>query len=71
LSAVSLIRPGATTHSSDNEQRLVDIPFRMTSPETLELDIPANKNLLPPGWYLLYATDADGLPSDGAWIRLS
>jgi hypothetical protein len=71
LSAVSLIRPGATTHSADNEQRLVDVPFRATRPDTLELDIPANKSLLPPGWYLLFAIDTAGLPTDGAWIHLS
>jgi Domain of unknown function (DUF1929)/FG-GAP-like repeat len=71
LNAVSLIRPGATTHSADNEQRLVDVAFRLTAPNTLELDIPASKNLLPPGWYLLFATDAGSLPTDGAWIRLS
>jgi hypothetical protein len=71
LRQVSLVRPSATTHSADTEQRLVDVPFHVTAPGQLQLDIPANRNLLPPGWYMLFAVDDAGRPSDGAWIQLS
>ena len=30
LGTACLIRPGATTHSSDSEQRLVDVPLQVT-----------------------------------------
>ena len=71
LDQVSLVRPGATTHSADNEQRLVDVPFRVTGPGTVELDLPANPNLALPGWYMLFAVDTAGVPSEAAWLHLS
>jgi hypothetical protein len=71
LAEVSLIRSGATTHSADNEQRLVDVPFTVTGVETLDLHIPANHNLLPPGWYLLFAVGTGRLPSDEVWLHIS
>jgi hypothetical protein len=71
LHQVSLVRPGATTHSADNEQRLIDVPFRQTGQDTVDLDLPASRNLAPPGWYMLFAVDAAGVPSQAAWLRLS
>jgi hypothetical protein len=71
LGQVSLVRPGATTHSADNEQRLVDLPFRQTAQETVELDLPADQSLAPPGWYMLFAVDTAGVPSQAAWLHLA
>jgi hypothetical protein len=71
LGQASLVRPGATTHSADNEQRLVDLPFRQTGQETVELDLPADQNLAPPGWYMLFAVDTAGVPSQAAWLHLA
>ena len=50
---ISLIRPMATTHSCDSEQRLVDVPFRRRGVCHLDARMPANPNLVPPG--LLHA----------------
>jgi hypothetical protein len=70
LREVSLVRPGATTHSYDNEQRLVDVPFRVARDGAVDLDLPAAPALAPPGWYLLFAVDVDGVPSHGSWLHL-
>ena len=70
LREISLVRPGATTHSSDNEQRLVDVPFRVTATDTVELDLPADPAVAPPGWYMLFAVDRDGTLSSASWLRL-
>lgn len=66
---VSLIRPGLTTHSFNGEQRLVDIPFEVVG-ENLQATVTNERNLAPPGWYMLFLVDNDGVPSEAAWVRL-
>lgn len=66
-----LIRPMATTHSVDTEQRLVDLPIARRSFCKLEVHVPREHNLAPPGWYMLFITDREGVPSTARWIHLS
>ena len=68
---ISLIRPGLTTHSFNGTQRLVDVPFTLVPPDTLNAEVPGEPNVAPPGWYLLFLTDHDGVPSMGHWVHLS
>jgi hypothetical protein len=67
---VSLIRPGLTTHSFNGEQRLVDVPFEQASPNQLKATLPTDRNLAPPGWYMLFLTDGTGVPSEASWVHL-
>ena len=68
---VSLIKPSAATHSLDTEQRVVDVHFRqVTRTGSLELKIPSDPNVAPPGWYMLFVTNADGVPSEASWIKI-
>jgi hypothetical protein len=71
LASACLIRPGATTHSADGEQRLIDLPIQLTGAGTAELRLPVRATIAPPGWYLLFVVDGAGRPSDGAWIHLT
>jgi hypothetical protein len=71
VASAALIRPCATTHSSDLEQRLVDLPVAVTGADTLDLALPAAPNLAPPGWYLLTVLDTAGVPSPAEWVHLS
>ena len=68
---LSLVRPMATTHSYDSEQRLVDLPFRRTGVCQLNAELPGNPNLVPPGWYMLFAVNHRGVPSQAHWIHVS
>jgi hypothetical protein len=68
---INLIRAGLTTHSFNGTQRLVDVPFTTTPPDALNATIPNDRNLAPPGWYMLFLTDKDGIPSIASWVRLS
>ena len=68
---MSLVHPGATTHSADNEQRLVDVDFTAQPGSTVSVTLPTSAGLAPPGWYMLFAVDAAGVPSNAAWLRLS
>jgi sugar lactone lactonase YvrE len=67
---ISLVRPMATTHSYDSEQRLVDIPFRKRGVCKLAARMPANPNLVPPGWYMLFLVDRKRVPSVASWVRV-
>jgi hypothetical protein len=68
---ISLVRPGLTTHSFNGTQRLVDVPFTAAPPATLHATMPKDRNVAPPGWYMLFLTDADGVPSVASWVHLS
>ncbi|MEU4212307.1 galactose oxidase early set domain-containing protein [Streptomyces sp. NPDC026206] len=66
-----LIRPAAVTHSSDPNQRFVDLPMTVGADgTTIDLNVTSNPNLAPPGWYMLFAVDADGVPSVASWVHL-
>lgn len=70
LREASLMHPSSTTHSCDNNQRLIDLPFTRSDPGTVEVTLPADPGLAPPGWYLVVVVDTAGLPSTGSWIHL-
>jgi len=67
---ISLVRPMATTHSYDSEQRLVDIPFRRSGACKLNAQMPGNANLAPPGYYMLFVVNRRGVPSIASWVRV-
>ncbi|HXU37452.1 MAG TPA: LodA/GoxA family CTQ-dependent oxidase [Blastocatellia bacterium] len=67
---VQLIRPMATTHSCDTEQRLVDLKFKVTGFCKLKAVLPREANLAPPGWYMLFIVDHQGVPSVASWVHL-
>lgn len=67
---VSLVRPMATTHSYDSEQRLVDITFRRNGVCKLNAHVPSNPNLVPPGWYMLFVVNRRGVPSVAKWVHV-
>jgi sugar lactone lactonase YvrE len=67
---ISFIRPMATTHSYDSDQRLVDIPFRRNGTCRLNAQMPANPNLVPPGHYMLFVVNKRGVPSIARWVHV-
>ena len=71
VSSACLIRPGATTHSADAEQRLIDVPHQVIANDQVSLQLPATAAIAPPGWYLLFLVNAAGVPSQGAWLHLT
>ncbi|MEH2305265.1 galactose oxidase-like domain-containing protein [Nostoc sp.] len=67
---VSLIRPMATTHSCDTEQRIVDVPINSRNSTSLTVTATNNRNIAPPGWYMLFISDNNGTPSVATWTRI-
>ena len=69
IKSVVLIRAGAVTHSFDMEQRLVGLNFT-TAAGVLTVKAPANGNLAPPGYYLLFIVNDKGVPSVGKFVHV-
>lgn len=70
LRSAVLVRPAAVTHSMDPNQRLVDLAYTTTD-DGLAVTVPENPNLTPPGWYMLFVVDANGVPSVATWVHVS
>ncbi|MFI9342550.1 galactose oxidase-like domain-containing protein [Streptomyces sp. NPDC052773] len=69
IAKAELIRPAAVTHSSDPNQRFVDLPLTVDG-NNVDLNVTNNPNVAPPGWYMLFAVDANGVPSVAKWVHL-
>ncbi|WP_028803034.1 galactose oxidase early set domain-containing protein [Streptomyces sp. 142MFCol3.1] len=69
IAKAELIRPAAVTHSSDPNQRFVDLPLSVDG-DNVDLNVTSNPDLAPPGWYMLFAVDAGGVPSVAQWVHL-
>ena len=69
ISRVSLIRLGAVTHAFDENQRFQWLTF--TADGTgLDVTAPSSSNRAPPGHYMVFILDGDGVPSIGHIIRI-
>ncbi|MFE0807693.1 galactose oxidase-like domain-containing protein [Streptomyces sp. NPDC058848] len=66
---VRLIRPSASTHVTDVDQRSIALDFR-TEGDQLTVTVPENKNLVQSGWYMMFVTDGEGTPSKAEWVHV-
>jgi PKD repeat protein len=62
IAKVSLIRIGSTTHGFDMNQRFQRLSFTR-NPGLLSISAPTSANRTPPGHYLLFILDGNGVPS--------
>ena len=65
----SLVRPSSVTHSFDQNQRFVPLDFDRT-PGGITISAPAASNLAPPGPYMLFLLNGDGVPSIARMMRV-
>ena len=70
IAKVSFIRLGSTTHAFDMNQRFQRLSFtRQTG--ALTISAPRIKNRAPPGHYMLFILDGNGVPSVARIIKLT
>ncbi len=69
ITEVRWIRLGAVTHAFDMNQRANILEFTATA-TGISVEAPANANLAPPGHYLLFVLNRNGVPSGGEVIRV-
>lgn len=65
---LGLVRLGAPTHGVDQGQRYIPLSFT-TSGTTLNVTTPASAATTPPGYYMLFATNDQGVPSVASMVR--
>ncbi|MFJ3960741.1 discoidin domain-containing protein [Streptomyces sp. NPDC090036] len=66
-----LMRAAAATHSTDNDQRRVPLASTAAGGGTYKVSIPADTGVVLPGTYMLFALDAQGVPSIGQFVTIS
>jgi hypothetical protein len=69
ISKVSLVRLSSVTHPFDQNQRFMGLTF-LVQAGGLSVAAPASGNLAPPGDYLLFLVNADGVPSIGRFVNI-
>jgi hypothetical protein len=62
IAKVALVRLGAVTHSNNMEQRYIPLQFTAGA-GTLHVTAPATTAVAPPGPYMLFILDRNGVPS--------
>lgn len=67
---VTFIRAASSTHSNDMSGRFMRLSFTATS-TGLNVTMPANANLAPPGYYLMFILNSAGVPSVGSMVQIS
>ena len=68
--SASLMAPMSSTHQTDTNARLIDLPLAGTGADRTA-QVPDNPNLVPPGPYMLTVLNADGVPSEAEWVWVS
>ncbi|WP_156726160.1 radical copper oxidase GlxA [Streptomyces apocyni] len=64
-----LMRPSAVTHVTDVEQRSIALELSKGE-DSVTVTVPDDKALVPPGWYMVFAIDSEGTPSEAQWIHV-
>ncbi len=70
IASVNLINLATSTHNLDQEQRFVPLSFTKLAGQ-LTVQIPSNRNVAPPGYYMLNVVDSNGVPSVARIVHLS
>ena len=67
IDKVHLIKLGSNTHSVNQEQRLIPLDFQRGE-NRLEIVAPESRNIAPPGHYMLFIVDENGVPSEASMV---
>lgn len=70
VSKFSLVRLGSATHSVNNEQRRVPVSFTVGTAGEYLINVPADPGIVVPGYYMLFALNANGVPSVARTLRI-
>ncbi|MFM9429889.1 discoidin domain-containing protein [Arthrobacter sp. MP_2.3] len=71
VSKFSLMRTSTVTHTVNTDQRRIPLTPTAVSGNTATLKLPADRGVLVPGTYLLFAMDKNGVPSVATTVVIS
>ena len=69
ISAVNLVRLGAVTHAFNANQRFLKLTFQPAA-GGFTVQAPSSANLAPPGHYMLFILNANGVPSVASIVQI-
>lgn len=69
ISTVCLVKPAASTHGFNQDQRYVPLSFEACD-TMLAVTAPATGRWAPPGDYMLFIVRSDDMPSIAKWVRV-
>lgn len=69
VAQVTIIRNGSVTHAFDQNSRFASVPFERVEGGVLVSPL-SNNNELPPGHYMVFLVDGDGVPSMGKILNI-
>jgi hypothetical protein len=67
---VVLVRPSSVTHSVNFEQRRIPLSFSVKR-NGFQASAPSDANIAPPGYYMMFIIDNNGVPSVAKMVKLS
>jgi len=70
ITKVTLLREASVTHTNSMSQSFQSLSFTTTS-TGLNVTMPANANIAPPGYYLLFILNSSGVPSVASIVQMS
>jgi hypothetical protein len=70
ISAVNLVSLGSDTHQSDMDQHFVPLSFTQGS-GGINVQIPSSSSTAPPGNYMLFILNSNGVPSVASFINIA
>ncbi|MEM9089813.1 MAG: DUF4347 domain-containing protein [Cyanobacteria bacterium P01_F01_bin.53] len=71
ITEFNLVRMSAVTHGVNTDQRFLSVDVMAKSGNTYTLNTPENGNIAPPGYYMLFALDGNGVPSEAKIIQIT
>ncbi len=66
-----LMRLSSVTHTTNNDQRRIPLAIVNASGTSYRLAIPSDAGVVLPGYYMLFALDANGVPSVSTSLQIS
>jgi hypothetical protein len=69
ITAARWIRLGSVTHAFDADQRANTLPVTRGSGQ-VKVTTPSNSRRAPPGYYMLFLLNRNGVPSPGVFVRV-
>jgi hypothetical protein len=68
ITGVALVKPSGATHAMGQDQRYVTLSFSQSSGGDLTVTSPPDGNHAPPGYYMLFILNSNGVPSVASWV---
>jgi galactose oxidase len=69
ITSVSFIRLGSVTHAFNMDQRYIPLTFTQNGGDLI-VQSPSGTNIAPPGYYMLFILNANGVPSQAKIVHL-